>query len=622
MLLGPVFRAELIRTARRRRYYLLRVCYGLILLFLIWEQYVGLVVVAEMRGGMPSIADVANFATQTFVAFAAVQITVILALVPALFGGVIADEKQRKTIHYLMASRLASGEIVLDKLAARLLHVGVFLLLGLPVMSLLTLFGGVAWEYVAVAYAGTCTSTFFAAVLATLVSTLARGVRQAVVVSYVLVAFWVFVPFVAGLIFRALFGNAFAGFQEVNRWIMTASPLYLWWRATIGPLPVTPAAPWVMWGPRGLAVVFDAFLWMAGLQLASGLVFLIVAVWQLRPTFRRQESSGPRLTWFSPRWRRPHWLRRPACGADAMLWKERHFTPTDVFTKLFVLPATVLLTVGVILIGRFDETVVRSMNELWRRGISAPSFARHELNENLRAVSPCYLALWLLAVAGASATSVAGERERDTWTGLIATPLEGWEILRGKAIGAVWGLRGFRALVGLFWLVALAAGGVHPLGLLLALLTVLVLTWFVAAVGTYASLTARSSSRAVTASIVVLALLNGGYLVALDPALTFFSGSSGDWRYRDFGCTPYLASCMLFSFEEVQSLAAQMGHLRETWRGLMPAVAYGSLVLGGYAAAAALLTWRAILRFDVVSERPRRRDLASHRLDTVRTVRR
>ena len=97
----------------------------------------------------------------TFSWFSGVQVVTILALVPALFGGVIADEKQRKTMHYLMASRLASGEIVLDKLAARLLHVGVFILLGLPVMSLLTLFGGVAWDYVVAAYAATVSITFF-----------------------------------------------------------------------------------------------------------------------------------------------------------------------------------------------------------------------------------------------------------------------------------------------------------------------------------------------------------------------------------------------------------------------------------------------------------------------------
>ena len=43
MLLGPVFRAELVRTARRRRYYLLRVVYGFALLLLVWVSYLGLV---------------------------------------------------------------------------------------------------------------------------------------------------------------------------------------------------------------------------------------------------------------------------------------------------------------------------------------------------------------------------------------------------------------------------------------------------------------------------------------------------------------------------------------------------------------------------------------------------
>ncbi len=39
MLLGPVFRGELIRTARRRHYYSLRVGYGLVLLLVIWLNF-------------------------------------------------------------------------------------------------------------------------------------------------------------------------------------------------------------------------------------------------------------------------------------------------------------------------------------------------------------------------------------------------------------------------------------------------------------------------------------------------------------------------------------------------------------------------------------------------------
>ena len=41
MILGPVFRSELMRTARRRRYYILRFVYGAILLVLFWNALRG-----------------------------------------------------------------------------------------------------------------------------------------------------------------------------------------------------------------------------------------------------------------------------------------------------------------------------------------------------------------------------------------------------------------------------------------------------------------------------------------------------------------------------------------------------------------------------------------------------
>ena len=115
MLLGPVFQAELLRTSRRRRYYAARLLYGMLLLFVIWAMY------ADSVGGrlMLTIDQAARFALNTFIAFASVQFVAILLLIPALFGGVIADEKQRKTLHYLMASQLSSFEIVVDKVLGR-----------------------------------------------------------------------------------------------------------------------------------------------------------------------------------------------------------------------------------------------------------------------------------------------------------------------------------------------------------------------------------------------------------------------------------------------------------------------------------------------------------------------
>src|SRR5262249_24826028 len=156
----------------------------------------------------------------------------------------------------------------------------------------------------------------------------------------------------------------------------------------------------------------DQLAWMVGLQFALGVLFLAIAAWRLRPIFRRQEESRRWLTWFSPETRRPRWLRRPECGADAMRWKERHFARTDVFTKLVVLPATIVLTVCVILGGGLDEKLARSCHGVWQHGYNTVHRAPIELNEVLCTVSPLYIGLWLLAVAGASASSVSFEREQ------------------------------------------------------------------------------------------------------------------------------------------------------------------------------------------------------------------
>ena len=83
------------------------------------------------------------FAFSAFCGIAIGQEILVLALTPALVAGVIADEKQRKTLHYLLASQLTSSEIVLGKLLVRMLYVGVLLGVSLPVLSLLVLLGGI-----------------------------------------------------------------------------------------------------------------------------------------------------------------------------------------------------------------------------------------------------------------------------------------------------------------------------------------------------------------------------------------------------------------------------------------------------------------------------------------------
>ena len=196
MLPGPVFTQEMLVTSRRKRYYFLRFLYGFALLSLIAANYRTFAQEIEAaqnqatfywtpKGGTVSMTRVGlsleqtqqlmgMFANRTVVSFLNLQDAVIVLLTPALVAGVIATEKQRKTLHYLLASRLTNSEIVLGKLFARLSHVGLFLAVGLPIFSLVILFGGVDPKYVIFSYMNSCSTAFFLASLALFVSCIAR----------------------------------------------------------------------------------------------------------------------------------------------------------------------------------------------------------------------------------------------------------------------------------------------------------------------------------------------------------------------------------------------------------------------------------------------------------------
>ena len=195
MPLGPVFNAELLdhRPAGPllRRPVPLRADHPLPGLPVVPGEHLA----ARQRPGRAAASsEMADFGQQIFIAFAIVQAVVVLLLTPALVGGAIADERQRKTLHYLLTSELSSAEIILGKLAARLLQVGVLVALGLPVVSLIGLFGGVDFQVLLLTYAATLTTIYFLATASILVSVVSRRPREAISLLYVLEMVWLIVP--------------------------------------------------------------------------------------------------------------------------------------------------------------------------------------------------------------------------------------------------------------------------------------------------------------------------------------------------------------------------------------------------------------------------------------------
>ena len=589
MLMGPIFRAELLRTARRGRYYVLRFVYGSILLLLFWSGYEG-----TFRGAQSAtITAVAMFALETFLTFAIVQLITVLVLIPPLFGGTIADEKQRKTLHYLMASQLSGAEIVFDKILGRLPHLAILLAMGLPIVSILGLVGGVPPEYVVGTFIGTSSTCAFAVALTVLVSTLARRVRQAVLTAYLLLFAWLLVPTFLELIGSRLYSLAYQWIRPVNTWLVATSPFGVILNTRGGTLP-------------SLTSVTRDFAWMVGLQLGAAAFFLFLAVWRLRPVFRRQEETPARRTWFGStgaRQRRRRWLDRPQCGNDAVLWKERYFAPADIFTKLVLLPAIVCVTLPLALITEVQGGVGQIIVDFWQNGLGAAGFVREDLLWALRLDVAWYTAFWLLAVAGASASSVTIEREEDTWVSLTATPLTGWQILRAKVLGAIWNQRGFGAVLVFLWSTALFTGAVQLRGVLASIALVGVLTWLIAAVGIYFSLQATSTSRALISTIVALSLLNGYPATVV---FWFIGTLSWDSSFTLLGFMPRLAVAPLVSPRFVTEPWWGAARPLALYVDPLAFVPIGRLLLVAfYAGTAAILTWRIVTRFDRWLDRPK-----------------
>src|SRR5262249_40250742 len=140
------------------------------------------------------------------------------------------------------------------------------------------------------------------------------------------------------------------------------------------------------------------------------------------------------------------------------------------------------LTISVVLAGLLAWGTllfaVPAFLELTRTGfgVAPANSSRAGFLVYLRVVSTGVYLVYALGVASDAAAGMTSEHERDTWISLISTPLSGLEIVRGKLLGAVWGI-GTTAFV--FVLLALAGvliGSVHPLGFALVLVEIAAFT--------------------------------------------------------------------------------------------------------------------------------------------------
>src|SRR5207248_9541523 len=88
-----------------------------------------------------SIGEIARFGSLLFQLFSLVQLALVLFFAPLFAASRIAQEKDRQTLVLLLMTDLADRELVLGKLLASLLPVGMLLAASAPVFTLVSVLG-------------------------------------------------------------------------------------------------------------------------------------------------------------------------------------------------------------------------------------------------------------------------------------------------------------------------------------------------------------------------------------------------------------------------------------------------------------------------------------------------
>ena len=579
MFPGPVFAAELLTISRRARYYAMRVLYGMILLFVFWMTYHEFV---ESRGGRQSsysIRELTLFASQTFALFATTQVLAVMAITPALVAGTIASEKQRKTLHYLLASTLSGSEIVLGKLLARMLMIFVFLAAGVPMLFLLMFFGGVDPLLILITFGLTLSFALFLASMSIFFSTIMRQARSAITSAYLAMVAVFLAPFAA-----RLFAELYPG---TGSWV---------------PDMVSFTSPIINLEEIGHLFLGGSvnarLLRMVVAQTIYSTLFLAYSIWRLR-SIAANQTAKPKLVLRLDNRGRASWrpVPRPAIGVDPMMWKERYTSRTGGIVKMLGLLNNLFWAV---VIGIFIFEYARSAVFGLFTGTTT-TLNRDDLLYVIRVVTVFVTGFWLLGTAVTAASAIASEREDDTWLSLIATDLSGREIVRAKMLGSILRFRWMGVMLLIVWIIGMLGGAIHPLSFVIAIFELAIFLAFAAALGVRVSLTSHSTSRSLAITLGVFVTMNGGYLLGCLPSPRFQVNTTMA------GVMPWILMTSLFTKQTLADFDVFLN--RPPW---MKSVGWGAwpilpsfIGIAIYAVLAVILARRAFSLFDRVADRPR-----------------
>ena len=527
-LFGPVLPYDLVRMTRRGRYFLLRTLYVIALLLLLYMTFEGTIGI-KTSAAHPN--DLAEFASRFFYNFMLLQFFAVLLLTPAYVGGAIAEEKVRQTLDYLLTTDLTNREIILGKLVSRLANLALFFIAGLPILSLIQLFGGVSPELLWCGFAATLLSLISLSSISLWFSMQMKKPRDAIVLSYllvicyylgwgllVLIERWLTLAFGAEDGFVEAFGAGRSVYESGN---LIAAYLHL--------EDVTRKSGSYQ------NILTDLLVRYAIFHGAVTLLFTVLAIWRVRRVYIRQRYGTPQ----PGEGRKGRKRRRPPIHDDAMMWKERHiesrFHMGKIGIAMFVLLSLAVLGFGVFIFAYYGFHCLLVGSPVNREMTEA-------MNIYVRIAGTLLATLLVLAIGVRAAGSIGAEREKQTMDGLLSSPLDVSAIIRAKWWGSIHSGRWLFFLLGIVWCMGLITGGMSVLALPLMLALVWTYAAFMASLGLFFAAATKTSLRAMMQTLGTALFVGGGHWFCCAAPIGFMTGGGGpgsEWVYAFLaGLTP------------------------------------------------------------------------------------
>lgn len=474
-LVGPIFQREVRALGRRRSPYWLRFTYAFCLLAIVTLVFLAVWDFDQGMSGMYGTSGSLEFLAPAMLATVAmVQMSALALIAPVLTAGAIADEKRMRTLSTLLTTPLSSRDLVLGKLAAGTVQLGVLAMIPMPLLLALRVFGGVESEAIVASLVLSLSLGLLGASLALMFSIWHRRTPSIVFYALCSIAVITGAPWMLG---------------ELSDYVLdtdlVATMLHL----------VAPYAQMLVLYPEILgsgSVAQTRIYWLTavGYNTSITLVLVLFSMFVLRGVLRREAAGGASqgtLARFITPGVEPDAAVRNAAERDPRMvgdapifWREVRQGATGSRIK-----TAAILGIGVVILMVLYATA----------GMDSTG-----LTPTIAVITAMALAM---QAALTTPNAISSERDAGNWGVLLTTPVTGRQVVMGKVAGAIRRLWLLPALLALHMAVVMVLGWLHPVAALHTVILLGGLVLMLAGTGIFLGMFCK---RGITASVANMAV--------------------------------------------------------------------------------------------------------------------